>query len=121
MRGEDCYELATLIFDKAILDPTFFPMYAKLCSDIYDKLPTFQPTEPGARIDTFKRILVNLCQSLFEGAEKLKEELRVYASDQKEKEMMLRPQTLGNIRLIGELLKQKMIPKKIAHQIIMVK
>ncbi|XP_056860512.1 eukaryotic translation initiation factor isoform X1 [Raphanus sativus] len=112
-------ELTTLIFDKAILDPTFCPMYAKLCSDICDKLPTFQPTEPGARIVSFKKVLYNLCQSVFEGAEEIKE-LRVYPSDQKEKEMMLKLQTLGNIRFIGELRNQKVMLERIAHHIIVV-
>ena len=31
----------SLIFDKAVLEPTFCPMYALLCSELNEKLPPF--------------------------------------------------------------------------------
>ncbi|KAF5468981.1 hypothetical protein F2P56_013086 [Juglans regia] len=109
------------IYDKALMEPTFCEMYADLCSHLAVELPDFN--EDNKKI-TFKRVLLNRCQEEFERWEREQEEankadeegeIKQSAEEREEKRVKARRRMLGNIRLIGELYKKKMLTKRIMH------
>ncbi|KAG7584887.1 Armadillo-type fold, partial [Arabidopsis thaliana x Arabidopsis arenosa] len=72
---------------------------------------------------TFKGVLLNKLQIVFEGIDELSDEIRkMNAPDQKEertdKEMLSKLRTLGNLRFCGELFLKRKIPEKIVHHIV---
>ncbi|XP_068655929.1 eukaryotic translation initiation factor 4G-like isoform X2 [Aristolochia californica] len=111
------------IFDKALMEPTFCEMYANFCCHLAGELPDFN--EDNEKI-TFKRVLLNKCQEEFERGEREQAEAdRVEEGDNKqsegqreEKRIKARRRMLGNIRLIGELYKKKMLTERIMHECI---
>lgn len=56
------------VFDKALLEPGFSEIYATLCFDLNQSLPSFKDEsgEEGAMEITFRRVLLNKCQEEFE-------------------------------------------------------
>nr|XP_043609070.1 eukaryotic translation initiation factor 4G-like [Erigeron canadensis] len=112
------------IFDKALMEPTFCEMYANFCSRLAVDLPDF--SEDNQKI-TFKRLLLNKCQEEFERGEReeqeanrTEEEGEVMQTEEQreEKRIKARRRMLGNIRLIGELYKKKMLTERIMHECI---
>ncbi|XP_038970698.1 eukaryotic translation initiation factor 4G-like isoform X2 [Phoenix dactylifera] len=112
------------IFDKALMEPTFCEMYADFCYHLANELPDF--TEDSEKI-TFKRLLLNKCQEEFERGEreeaeanKSEEEGEAKQSEEEreKKKIKARRRMLGNIRLIGELYKKRMLTERIMHECI---
>ncbi|CAL8464440.1 g3975 [Coccomyxa elongata] len=56
------------VFDKALSEPGFSEIYATLCHDLNQSLPTFkdESSEDGGQEITFRRVLLNKCQEEFE-------------------------------------------------------
>ncbi|TYI13123.1 hypothetical protein ES332_A08G036600v1 [Gossypium tomentosum] len=112
------------IFDKALMEPTFCEMYANFCYHLAGELPDF--SEGNEKI-TFKRLLLNKCQEEFERGEREQEEANKVEEvgeakrseeEREEKRIKARRRMLGNIRLIGEVYKKKMLTEKIMHECI---
>lgn len=112
------------IFDKALMEPTFCEMYANFCFHLSSELPDF--SENNERI-TFKRVLLNKCQEEFERGEREQAEAdrveeegeaKMSAEEREEKRVQARRRMLGNIRLIGELYKKRMLTERIMHECI---
>nr|QEX51116.1 eukaryotic translation initiation factor 4G-like isoform X1 [Cymbidium ensifolium] len=109
------------IFDKALMEPTFCEMYADFCFHLASDLPDF--VEDNEKV-TFRRLLLNKCQEEFERgereeaeADKAEEEGEIHQSEveRDEKRIKARRRMLGNIRLIGELFKKRMLTEGIMH------
>ncbi|XP_077235122.1 eukaryotic translation initiation factor 4G-like [Tasmannia lanceolata] len=112
------------IFDKALMEPTFCEMYANFCYHLAGELPDF--SKDNEKI-TFKRLLLNKCQEEFERGEReqaeanrVEEEGETKRSkeEREEKKVQARRRMLGNIRLIGELYKKRMLTERIMHECI---
>ncbi|TYI67713.1 hypothetical protein E1A91_D08G037700v1 [Gossypium mustelinum] len=112
------------IFDKALMEPTFCEMYANFCYHLAGELPDFSE---GSEKITFKRLLLNKCQEEFERGEREQEEANKVEEvgeakrseeEREEKRIKARRRMLGNIRLIGEVYKKKMLTERIMHECI---
>ncbi|XP_073025917.1 eukaryotic translation initiation factor 4G-like isoform X1 [Primulina eburnea] len=112
------------IFDKALMEPTFCEMYANFCFHLAAGLPNLRVDNETI---TFKTLLLNKCQEEFERGEREEEEAnkaeeegenKRTAEEREEKRLQARRRMLGNIRLIGELYKKKMLTARIMHSCI---
>nr|GMC91234.1 eukaryotic translation initiation factor 4G [Ipomoea batatas] len=112
------------IFDKALMEPTFCEMYANFCHHLASELPDLSVDNEKI---TFKRLLLNKCQEEFERGEREEQEANITDGDgetklsdeeREEKRLKARRQMLGNIRLIGELYKKRMLTERIMHECI---
>ncbi|PUZ48255.1 hypothetical protein GQ55_7G230900 [Panicum hallii var. hallii] len=112
------------IFDKALTEPTFCEMYASFCFRLAGDLPNFVKDDEKI---TFKRLLLNKCQEEFERGERERAEANKVAEEggikqseeeREEKRIRARRRMLGNIRLVGELYKKKMLTERIMHECI---
>lgn len=114
------------IFDKALTEPTFCEMYANFCQHLASELPELSVDNEKI---TFRRLLLNKCQEEFERGEREEQEANKADNEgedesklsegvREELRLKARRRMLGNIRLIGELYKKRMLTERIMHECI---
>ncbi|GMH35151.1 hypothetical protein BSKO_03019 [Bryopsis sp. KO-2023] len=110
----------SLVFEKAVMEPTFCALYASLCEVLSKELPDFPPWEGETKPLTFRRILLNTCQDEFEGVgeARAKSDAITEPIEKEIAEKGVKNRTLGNVRLIAELYKKGLVMEKIMHNCI---
>jgi len=100
-----------MVFENAVVQPTFVAMYADLCSELDAALPEFEgPDGP----QQFKKMLANTCQEEYEATEAARVEAQAHSGDAREEsERKAKQRLLGNVRLIAELFKKGMVNDRI--------
>lgn len=99
-----------LVFENAVAQPTFVPMYADLCAELNSILPEFAGVDGNP--ETFKKMLANTCQEEYEATENARNAALISA-DKEEALGRAKNRLLGNVRLIAELFKREMVNDRI--------
>lgn len=108
-----------LIFEKALDEPKYSSVYAKLCHQLCEDAPNFEPTD--SNITTFRRLLLNKCQDEFENRSKATNAFDKdgqLTEEELEQYHIAKRKMLGNIKFIGELGKLEMLHEGILHRCI---
>lgn len=110
-RAEIVEVVARETFAKATKQHSFCEMYADLCSKLHTDL------EKGGVTVNFKRVLLDQCQQSFKRyLEPPKIDTGLEYEEQYEQLVKYKTQMLGNVKLIGHLLRRAMLsPKIIFH------
>ncbi|CAF1256154.1 unnamed protein product, partial [Rotaria sordida] len=133
-RYERLEGMIKIFFSKAVDEPAFSFLYAKLCKQFQKKQVTV-PSEDGKTVTHyFRQILLTRCQKEFENDyrqeieyEKRKSEVETITDDKKRKEeaekleedlVKAKRRKLGNIFFIGELFKLQMLTDTIMYDCI---
>eukprot|EP00003_Mantamonas_plastica_P030223 TRINITY_DN7391_c1_g1_i2.p1 TRINITY_DN7391_c1_g1~~TRINITY_DN7391_c1_g1_i2.p1 ORF type:complete len:1194 (-),score=542.44 TRINITY_DN7391_c1_g1_i2:54-3635(-) len=106
------------IFDKALDEPTWGPLYAELCARMKEEVSSFDDPNSEKPI-TFKRLLLDKCQKSFETRENVEDVEGYDEMNDEDKELArvkIKRKMLGNIRFIGELFKLGMLTANIMHE-----
>jgi translation initiation factor 4G len=99
------------VFENAVAQPTFVPMYADLCAELDAALPEFEgPDGP----QFFKKMLANTCQEEYESTDAARSAAAQLTGESREDaERKAKQRLLGNVRLIAELFKKGMVNDRI--------
>ncbi|CDR95201.1 MIF4G domain containing protein, putative [Babesia bigemina] len=131
---QQAFMLVKIIFEKAITQHHFIPMYVELCAKLSCDLDNFLAVDPqqgsqsqqdtqstaaagerkAAKRSEFMRILLNCCQDSFENNLKpLEFPPELEGDDKFEFELKYKHRMRGNMIFVGELFKQKLLAAKL--------
>ncbi|CAE7224344.1 tif471, partial [Symbiodinium pilosum] len=107
--------LMQLVFEKATTQHHFINMYVGLCVKLHKWLTDNERIDGAESQSNFKRVLLNQCQSSFEQYLEPPEGFDgLTGDDLYEAQVKYKTKMLGNIRLVGELIRHGMLAPKIA-------
>jgi len=108
-------KVISCIFEKALLEPGYSSMYAKLCVKLSSRIKL---VDDNGKVVQFRSLLLNKCQAYFEtkhSFERTEEDQKLTDEEWEEKVYIKRMNILGNIKFIGELFKKHMVAERIIH------
>merc|ERR1740138_13666 len=107
--------LMQLVFEKATTQHHFISMYVNLCEKLHRWLTANEQFVAVESQSNFRRILLNQCQASFEQYLEPPEGFDgLRGTELYEAQVKYKPKMLGNIRLVGELIRHNMLAPKIA-------
>lgn len=112
-----------LIFEKALDEPKYSPLYAQLCHRLDEDAPNFDPPDSdttAVTLTTFRRLLLNKCRDEFENRARARDAFDKddLTPDEAEQQLLAKFKMLGNIKFICELGKLDMLHEGILHKCI---
>ena len=112
-----------VLFQKAVLERAYVELYAKLCKELDKELPQKNPPKESKAKDGDKKPkqnsvmrgkLLDKCREIFQIKNNEKFDEYIKEKDPVERENKLKKFVLGNVYFITELIKIKILSKKIA-------
>ena len=103
--------ITRILFKKAVMERPYAELYCNLCKFLNKKLP--QKSEKSEKSSFFREIFVDECRELLKATNFDK---YVNAQDQQEREVIIKKLNLGNINLLLQFIKMKLLPKKIIQE-----
>ncbi|CAI5747531.1 unnamed protein product [Peronospora destructor] len=122
VRGLDVLKgVIEMVIAKAQTEWHFSTMYAELCAKIAQTdMPAITLEDNKTVTDThklFRTLLLLRCQKEFEARPEVDGALKDLREDERrEKELIMKRASLGHIRFVGELFKQRMLSSRIMHE-----
>lgn len=122
--AETLRKTITLVFEKAVSEPTFTFLYADLCLRLSKELPEFPPPAGETKPIAFRKVLLNTCHDEFEAARearlslKKRTEAGLSGEEAEEAERKVKMRTMGTVRLIANLYLKGEVPQWVMSELV---